>query len=422
MGQFVILPDGTLLVVNGALNGTAGYADHTGETKTYGEMPYGMSLASGPVLTPALYNPRAPAGKRWSRDGFTSSMIPRLYHSSAVLMPDASVLIAGSNPNVDYNGTTIYSTEYRAENFYPSYFSAKVRPSASGIPKRLSYGGPPFDLVIDPSSYTGNANEAAGNTTVVLMRTGFTTHAMNMGQRMLQLNNTFTVQGDGTIILHVSQVPPNPNLLTPGPVFLHVVIRGIPSVGTYVIVGSGKIELQEVKPVPALPASQLSSNSQAAGNGKTGSSDGGGVSRGLIIGVVVGGIAILALIGATWAIVIAKRKKTARRFVAPDVSFSPALVPPRKGYGGDGRQVHGSSSFIPLNPYYKDASNSSVHGAWSPPQQPSPGMGSTASFPHDGQPGYSDYDPYREHPPSSPPRRVNGYQPYQPYHDSGRAM
>ncbi|KAG6822490.1 hypothetical protein H0H93_005473, partial [Arthromyces matolae] len=32
MGQFIILPDGTLLVVNGGLNGTAGYAFKTGQT------------------------------------------------------------------------------------------------------------------------------------------------------------------------------------------------------------------------------------------------------------------------------------------------------------------------------------------------------------------------------------------------------
>ncbi|KAG6814614.1 hypothetical protein H0H93_012858, partial [Arthromyces matolae] len=61
MGQFIILPDGTLLVVNGGLNGTAGYAPQTGTTLLQGDMPFGMSLASGPVGTPAIYNPNAPA-------------------------------------------------------------------------------------------------------------------------------------------------------------------------------------------------------------------------------------------------------------------------------------------------------------------------------------------------------------------------
>ena len=117
MGQFVALPDGTLLVVNGGLNGTAGYSQKTGQTPLFGDMPFGESLASGPVLTPAIYNPTAPLGSRWSRDNFQASTIPRLYHSSAILLPDASVLIAGSNPNIDVNTSTIFPTTNQAEVF-----------------------------------------------------------------------------------------------------------------------------------------------------------------------------------------------------------------------------------------------------------------------------------------------------------------
>ncbi|KZS91354.1 glyoxal oxidase [Sistotremastrum niveocremeum HHB9708] len=254
MGQFVILPDGTLLVINGAANGTAGYAYATGQTALFGDMPFGMSLAAGPVLTPAIYNPNAAAGSRWSRGGLQSSQIPRMYHSVALLLPDASVLIAGSNPNVDVNLTTSYPTTYRAERFYPSYFSATTRPVPTGVPKTLSYGGSPFDIQLSPSSYTGSANDAAANTTVVIVRPGFTTHALNMGQRFLQLNNTYTVLENGTITLHVSQVPPNPNLITPGPLMLFVVVDGVPSNGTMVIVGNGQIGTQPTHSVQELPA------------------------------------------------------------------------------------------------------------------------------------------------------------------------
>ena len=117
MGQFIILPDGALLVVNGGRNGTAGYAQATGQTPSFNLVPYGESLASRPVGTPATSNSNMPSSSRWSNTGLRSSNIARLYHSSATLLPDASVLIAGSNPNIDVNVTP---TTYTAEIFYPS--------------------------------------------------------------------------------------------------------------------------------------------------------------------------------------------------------------------------------------------------------------------------------------------------------------
>ena len=272
MGQFIALPDGTLLVINGAENGTAGYAQQTGVTTSFGAMPFGESLASGPVGQPAIYNPKAAPGSRWSTAGFSSSNIPRLYHSSAVLLPDGSVMIAGSNPNIDVNLTTVYPTTYTAEYFYPSYFSAKTRPAPQNIPQTLSYGGNPFDITIPSSSYSGSSNDAAANTTVWLIRQGFTTHAMNMGQRIMQLNNTFTVQSNGTITLHTAQLPPIPALFQPGPAFLFVTIDGIPSNGTYVVIGNGQIGAQPTAAASVLPPSVLSSQ----GSKSTGSGSGSG--------------------------------------------------------------------------------------------------------------------------------------------------
>ncbi|KAH9985645.1 glyoxal oxidase [Russula compacta] len=266
MGQFIALPDGTLLVINGAEYGTAGYAQRTGTTTTFGAMPFGESLATGPVGQPAIYNPNAPAGSRWSTVGLSSSNIPRMYHSSAVLLPDGSVMVAGSNPNIDVNLTTNYPTTYTAEYFYPPYFAAKTRPVPQNIPSTLSYGGNSFDITIPPSSYTNSANDAARNTTIWLIRQGFTTHAMNMGQRIMQLNNTFTVQDNGTIVLHTSQPPPFPNIFQPGPAFLFVTISGIPSNGTYVVIGNGQIGKQPTSPASALPLSVLSTQSSTSTN------------------------------------------------------------------------------------------------------------------------------------------------------------
>ncbi|KAL4063440.1 glyoxal oxidase [Scleroderma citrinum] len=270
MGQFITLPDGTMLLVNGASNGTAGYANQTLYVPSLDQMPFYQSLASGPVARPAIYNPKAPKGSRWSDAGLSASSIARLYHSTAILLPDASVLIAGSNPNIDVTLHSPYPTTYTAEIFYPPYFSSSVRPQVSGIPNNLSYGGNYFDLTVSSTSYKGlTANQAAANTTVVLSRSGFSTHAMNMGQRHLQLNNTYTVNNDGSYVLHVSQVPPNPNLLTPGPALLFVVVNGIPSNGTMVIVGTGQVETQPTTAASSLPSS-VTATSLPSSSGNTG--------------------------------------------------------------------------------------------------------------------------------------------------------
>ena len=189
MDQFVTLPDGTMLVLNGATNGTAGFANQTLYVPSLAQMPFFQSLASGPDGTPAIYNPNAPKDSRWSSVGLASTSIARMYHSVALLLPDASVLIAGSNPSIDVELTAPYPTTYTAEIFYPPYCSSSVRPQVMGVLPTLSYGGPYFNLSVSATSYTGNG--AAANTTVVLSRGGFSTHAMNMGQPHVQLNNTY---------------------------------------------------------------------------------------------------------------------------------------------------------------------------------------------------------------------------------------
>ena len=356
MGQFIILPTGQLFVVNGGLNGTAGYAQNTLLVPS-GQMPFGESLASGPVLTPALYDPNAASGSRWSRTGFNSSTIPRLYHSTAILLPDASVLIAGSNPNIDVNLTTIFPTTYQAEIFYPPYFSASTRPAPTGMPTTLTYGGRSFNITIPASSYSGPANTAAASATCVIHRGGFTTHAMNMGQRLLQLNNTFTVNADGSIILHVAPAPPNSNLFTPGPAFMFVTVLGIPSNGSYVIVGNGQIGTQPTSPMPILPPSILSSasgtasGSNSSGMASTNDTKGGQNSKlslGVIIGSVAGGLAVLAVLGAAIGICLARRKRATGLMASSSDYAMTASGAAAGAIGSRGMRTSDSSAFIPL--------------------------------------------------------------------------
>lgn len=77
--------------MNGAGTGTAGYGNDT--------WAVGQSYADHPQLQSWYYNPAAPKGSKWSKAGLTT--IPRMYHSSATLLPDGTVMVSGSNPNSD---------------------------------------------------------------------------------------------------------------------------------------------------------------------------------------------------------------------------------------------------------------------------------------------------------------------------------
>ena len=413
MGQFIALPDLTMLVLNGGANGTAGFSDRTLNTV---DMPFGQSLASAPVGKPAVYNPRAPKGQRWSDAGFDTSNIARLYHSTAILLPDASVIIAGSNPNIATNTSAMFPTEYRAEIFYPSYFSAPSRPTFTGAPSTLSYGGDAFDLTVPASAYSGSANDAADNTSVVLIRGGWTTHGMNMGQRAMQLNNTYTVNSDGSITLHVAQLPPNPNLFQPGPALLFVTMSGIPSNASWVIIGSGRVEQQPTQDATVLPASVRLAGASGSGssnsNSNSGSSNGGPDSdgsngggssshTGAIIGGIVAAVAVVGVLGAIIGICTARRRRAAAgQASAYPMSTVPGGAVGASGGGGNaGFRGSDSSAFMPLaqgnesatwgpnastanlnaphTPYFDDPRNQS--GEFDPYYQNAPRMSTNAA-------------------------------------------
>ena len=359
MGQFIILPTGKLLVVNGGLNGTAGYSQTTLTTTSFAAMPFGESLASGPVLIPAIYDPDAPQGSRWSNAGLSASNIPRLYHSSAILLPDASVLVAGSNPNIDVNLTTVYPTTYMAEIFYPPYFNTTPRPAPVGMPQTLSYGGDYFDILVPSSSYTGSAIDAADSASVVIVRPGFTTHAMNMGQRHMQLNSTYSVNSNGSLTLHVSQPPPNPNLFQPGPALMFVNILGVPSKGSYLLVGNGQIgpqPTQVVAPLPGnvqMPSASSSSSSSPSGTAQPSSNNNRANAIGIIIGVGIGCLALLAMVGVILGL-IHNRKGRQSKEKSKWRGGQPISRPrKRRLRNGDDRVTHrvtrdGSETFVPL--------------------------------------------------------------------------
>ena len=75
---------------------------------------------------------------------------------------------------------------------------------------------------------------------------------------MVVLQSSYTGYTNNTATLHVNQMPPpNPVIFAPGPALLFVVVKGVPSIGIHVMVGSGHIEEQKPFSVGAAPSSSI---------------------------------------------------------------------------------------------------------------------------------------------------------------------
>ena len=82
MGDALVLPNGKVIVLNGAVKGLAGDNAAGGAAK-----------ANEPALWPVLYDPDAPLGSRMTV--LARSNIPRMYHSTVSITTDGSLLVAG---------------------------------------------------------------------------------------------------------------------------------------------------------------------------------------------------------------------------------------------------------------------------------------------------------------------------------------
>ncbi|KAI3464873.1 hypothetical protein Pfo_021536 [Paulownia fortunei] len=141
MGDMVLLPNGNVLIINGASAGTAGW-----------------DLSRNPVLTPLIYRPNNPDGLRFEVQN--SSLIPRMYHSTSILLRDGRILISGSNPHAYlqfYRST--FSHEFDNGSIFTRLFRATVGTYAFEgcftcfTSQRESLGGSIYQVrVVTPSS------------------------------------------------------------------------------------------------------------------------------------------------------------------------------------------------------------------------------------------------------------------------------
>lgn len=239
MPDAVLLPTGQVLIVNGAGTGVSGYGNVKHQV--------GASNADEPVLTPVLYDPRAPPGQRFSTAGLKTSSIPRMYHSVATLTPEGSIMIAGSNPNLD-RSMVAYGTEYRVEWMRPPYMR-KPRPSISERSiKQLNFGETVrlpvmFKGISSSSDIKGMRSAALGAFTfniylVALMDLGYITHAVHANSRLVYLACSHETNPEGDLLKITG--PPNGKIYPPGPGFLYVIIDGVPSSAVKIMIGTGR--------------------------------------------------------------------------------------------------------------------------------------------------------------------------------------
>ena len=195
-------------------------------------LPNGKVLAEGGSVnneSPDMPGKRAdvydPVAGTMSSGG--TAAYSRLYHSTALLLPDATVMSMGSNPG------SRGSYEPAIEIYTPPYLYdandnliTTNRPAITMVtPGVLGYN----------ASFSVNYNSALPISSAVLVRPGSSTHAFDMEQRLIGLCGASpqpACVGSGQLNL---TTPPNGNIAPPGYYMLFLLdSAGVPSVAQFI--------------------------------------------------------------------------------------------------------------------------------------------------------------------------------------------
>jgi hypothetical protein len=196
----VLLPDHTVFVSGGSLQ-----------------------QESAPLarVQPELYDPAADAWRL-----LAPASVPRLYHSTALLLADGRVVAAGGNPNGGHSTTWLPpdpEEEMRLEIFSPPYLFRGPRPVVSNAPDRCAYG----------ETLSIASPQAGAIRWVSFVRNGVTTHSFDGSQRLVDLD--LLSQGGGNV---QATVTGNRNLAPPGWYMMFLVDQaGVPSVAHWIRLG-----------------------------------------------------------------------------------------------------------------------------------------------------------------------------------------
>ena len=185
--NLTLLADGTVLAIGG-----------TGQSDS----------ASAAVLPAEIWDPST---EQWTTvDAMAEA---RMYHSSAVLLPDGRIVVGGGEA----------AGRLRAQVYSPPYLFKGPRPTISNAPGTAAYG----------SSITFTSPQAADLASVALIRPSAATHAIDMNQRYVPLQFTRS----GTTV--TATAPASGGIAPPGDYMLVVKSSaGVPSVASSVRIGT----------------------------------------------------------------------------------------------------------------------------------------------------------------------------------------
>src|SRR5690606_30740671 len=148
----------------------------------------------------------------------------RLYHSTALLLPDGRVLSVGSGEPP----ASGHFNDFTAEVFSPPYLfkpdgTPAARPEITMAPSNVSYG----------QQFTVESPQAQGIVRATWIRLSSVTHSFNQNQRMNRLGTS--VAGPTTVSV---TAPAGPTHAPPGHYMLFLVdANGVPSVAKIVQIG-----------------------------------------------------------------------------------------------------------------------------------------------------------------------------------------
>ncbi|MGO9784133.1 MAG: galactose oxidase-like domain-containing protein [Streptosporangiaceae bacterium] len=228
-----ILPDGTVLVTGGTRGGGV-----PGTAEAFNDLDPGQ-----PVHIAELWDPKT---GQWTM--LAAEDTDRCYHSTAVLLPDGTVLSAGSGEFILNEGTpqqvanNPQDTHYDAQVFSPPYLFKGPRPQITSAPDSVNYGDT-FEVG------TAQPEQIA---TISLIRLSSVTHSFNAGQRI----NFLPSQVAGGSL--TATAPPNANVCPPGHYMLFIVsLQGVPSVAKIIQVSAPAAAAAQVREAARAEAAAL---------------------------------------------------------------------------------------------------------------------------------------------------------------------
>ena len=168
-----------------------------------------------------------PATGHWTAGA--SAAIPRLYHSNALLLDDATVLTAGGGAPGPLNNLN-------AEIYYPPYLYANDGSGQPAIRPLITTATPQFLFPSNTINITVGSTDQISRLTFV--RKGSSTHCNNSDQRFIDLPFK-QIRKQLTAVL-----PSDPTVLPPGWYMLFAFnSAGVPSTATVLYVGIRAIKL-----------------------------------------------------------------------------------------------------------------------------------------------------------------------------------